>query len=80
MASITVNYTIPFGSSVRIGYRVQSSSDPFIYISPYPNYSGSPYTISGLPVGNYEVELTTVCPNCSGAVFGEPQVYPAISL
>lgn len=80
MASITINYSIPFGSSIRIGYRIQSSSSAFTYLTSYPNYNDSPYVISGLPVGNYEVELTTICPNCTGGVFADPAVYPAISL
>lgn len=79
MASITVNYTIPFGASLRIGYRIQSSSSAFTYITQYPSYNDSPYIISGLPVGNYEVELTTICPNCSGGIFASPLVIPATS-
>jgi len=79
MASITVNYSIPFGSSIRIGYRIQASSSPFTYVNGFPNYNQSPYTISGLALGNYEVELTTICPNCSGGIFAEPVVYPAQS-
>jgi hypothetical protein len=79
MASITINYTIPFGASLRIGYRIQSSSSAFTYLTTYPSYNDSPYTFDGLPVGNYEVELTAICPNCTGGVFGEPQVYPATS-
>ena len=79
MASITINYTIPFGSNVRVGYRVQNSSSPFTYVSPFPSYADSPFVISGLPVNNYEVELTTICPNCSGGVFADPVIYPATS-
>lgn len=79
MASITVNYSIPFGSSLRIGYRIQNSSNPFTYITNFPNYNQSPYVISGLPIGNYEVELTTICPNCTGGVFADPAIYPATS-
>lgn len=79
MATITVNYTIPFGASIRIGYRIQASSSAFSYLPNYPSYNDSPYTINGLPIGNYEVELTTICPNCTGGVFGEPQIYPATS-
>lgn len=77
MASISVNYSIPFGSSIRIGYRIQGSSSPFTYISGFPNYNQSPYTISGIAAGNYEVELTTICPNCSGGIFASPAIYPA---
>lgn len=79
MASITINYSIPFGASIRIGYRIASSSSPFTYLSSFPSYNQSPYTISGLPASNYEVELTTICPNCTGGVFADPAVYPAQS-
>lgn len=79
MASITINYTIPFGASVRIGYRIQASSTAFTYLTTFPTYNDSPYTISGLPVGNYEVELSTICPNCTGGVFSEPVIFPATS-
>lgn len=80
MASITVNYTIPFGSNLRIGYRAQATSDPFTYLPNYPSYTDSPYTFSGLALGTYEVQLTTICPNCSGGVFADPVVFPATSL
>jgi hypothetical protein len=79
MAQITINYSIPFGSSIRIGYRIQASSDPFTYVPGFPSYNDSPYTINGLALGNYEVELTTICPNCSGGIFASPVVYPAVS-
>jgi hypothetical protein len=80
MASIVINYSIPFGATVRIGYRVQNSSSSFTYVNPFPDYTQSPYTITGLPANNnYEVELTTICPNCSGGIFGTPVIYPAIT-
>ncbi len=80
MASLDITYTIPFGASVRVGYRQTGSSDPFTYISHYPTYNESPYTIDGLPVGLYEVEITTICPNCSGNTFGDPLVIQATVL
>lgn len=80
MATIRVDYTVEFGHSVRIGYRVQNSSNPFTYVSPYPGYADSPYYIQGLPLQQYEIEITAVCPNCSGADFGSPQIYPALNL
>lgn len=79
MANITINYTIPFGASIRIGYRIVASSSAFTYLTNFPTYNDSPYTITGLPANNYEVELTTICPNCTGGIFGEPQIYPATS-
>ena len=79
MATITVNYTALFGQSVRIGYRVQNSGNPFVYPMPFPTYADSPYLITGVALGSYEVEITSVCPNCSGAQYGYPTIYPAIS-
>ena len=80
MASITVQYTIPFSSSIRIGYRDVVSTGPFTYITPYPTYADSPFTFSGIPLGTYEVELTTICPNCAGGIYATPVVFPAESL
>jgi hypothetical protein len=80
MATLKINYTISFGANLRIGYRIQNSSSPFTYIPTYPTYNESPYEISDLAVGTYEVELTTICPNCGGGVFADPVVYPAIVL
>jgi hypothetical protein len=80
MATIRVDYTIPFGTSIRIGYRLRNTSNPFVYINPFPNYSQSPYNIEDLPLGDYEVELTSVCPNCTGANYGDPVIYPAVTL
>lgn len=80
MASLTINYSIPFGASIRIGYRIQNTSTPFTYIDTFPTYNDSPFTISDLAANNnYEVELTTICPNCSGGVFGTPVVFPAVT-
>lgn len=77
MASITVNYTIPFGAHIRIGYRVINSSNPFVYVSGYPAYNESPYEVTGIPTGSYEIELATICPNCSGGIYSEPIIVPA---
>lgn len=80
MATVRVDYTIPFGTNMRIGYRAQNSTNPFTYLSPFPSYADSPYLISDLPLGNYEVELTPICPNCNGANYGTAVIYPAITL
>lgn len=80
MAQIRIDYTIEFGKSLRVGYRVQNSGNPFTYVTPYPTYADSPYFINGLPLQQYEVELTPVCPNCSGAQLGSPTIYPALNV
>lgn len=77
MASITIHYGLAFGASLRVGYRIQNSSSAFTYLTTFPTYNDSPFTFDGLALGNYEVELTTICPSCSGGIFSDPEVYPA---
>jgi len=77
MASIEFNYTIPFGTSLRVGYRATGSSGPFTYIATYPAYDESPYTLSGIPSGLTDIELTTLCPSCSGGLASSSYVFTA---
>jgi hypothetical protein len=79
MANIIIAATINPGASLRIGYRVKNSSNPFTYLSVYPTSVDLPYTITGLGAGFYEVELTQICPNCSGGVFSDPIIMDALS-
>lgn len=80
MATLNITASIPFGSSARIGYRIKNSANPFTYHNVYPNYSQFPYDITGLPVGAYEVEITVICPNCSGSIYSDPVVVDAVTL
>ncbi len=80
MAQITIQATIPFGSSLRVGYRLVASSDPFTYISDYLTSDDLPYDITSLASGLYEVELTTICPNCAGSTYSDPVIVEASSL
>jgi hypothetical protein len=80
MATLTIQATVPFGASLRVGYRIISSSSPFTYLDNYLSQDDLPHDILDLPLGSYEVELTTVCPNCSGAKFGDPIIYEAVTL
>lgn len=79
MASITITATVVPGASLRIGYRVKNSSNPFTYLSVYPTANDLPYTISDLPNSMYEVELTQICPNCSGGIYSTPIILDALT-
>lgn len=74
MATIKFNYTIPFGASLRVGYKLQSSSDPYTYLSTYPSYNDSPFSFDGISVGTYQLELTTICNSCSGSKYSDAYV------
>lgn len=73
-ASIQFNYSIPFGTSLRVGYKVSASTNAYTYVTPYPDYTQSPYTLVVPGAGLYDLEFTTVCPSCSGGNFSTPQV------
>ena len=80
MGQLVVTATIPFGSSARIGYKIKNSSNPFTYHTQYPTYNDFPYTIDGIAIGTYEVEITGICPNCSGAQYSDPIIVDALSM
>jgi len=77
MATLIVNYSAPVGSVVRIGYKLVSSGDPYTYLTYYPTYNQSPYSIGGVSIGAYQVEVTTVCNNCNGPIYSDPVVVNA---
>jgi len=77
MASLTVNYSVPFGASVRIGYKIVAAAGDYTYLGVYPTYNQSPFTISGIPVGTFQIQINTVCPTCSGGIISDPAIYLA---
>lgn len=70
MGDVILTYSIPIGTKLRIGTRPPASTGPYVYENINPTSEDSPYTFT-LPMGAYEMELTTVCPNCSGNQFSD---------
>jgi len=64
--------TIPYGATLRIGYRTYGSSSAYTYLTYFPSYNELPYTFT-LPVGVWEVEYTTICPSCSTPTYSSAQ-------
>lgn len=69
----TGSTTIEFGATLRIGYRVYGSTNPFTYLSSFPSYNDLPYTFSLPSNGIWEIEYTQICPSCSGSKYSEGQ-------
>jgi len=69
----TGSTTIPFGATLRIGYRTNGSTGAYTYLTYFPNYNQLPYIYS-LPVGVWQIEYSTICPSCSMPSYSEPQV------
>ncbi len=73
MPFVNTNTTsINYGQTLRIGYRMNGASGPFTYLPYFPNYNELPYQFSVPSVGVWEIEYSTICPNCSGNVYSEP--------
>ena len=78
MGTITITASIPYGATLRVGYRVTNSGNNFTYVNPFPTFNDLPYTFS-VPdtAGTYDVELTVICPNCSLGTYSTPVVITA---
>ena len=73
MGNIKITYTIPYGSALRIGYKAAGSSSAYTYLTTFPDAADSPYQFT-VPAGFYDVEISTICPNCSGNRYSDPYV------
>lgn len=62
--TLTINYTIPVGSYLKLGYRPIGTDDPFTYVIPQPFYNQSPYSLVVSDEFMYEFELSTICGSC----------------
>jgi hypothetical protein len=62
--TLKINFTIPVGSSLKLGYRPIGSEDPFIYIEFPIAYNQTPYNITLDDAFLWEFELTTICGTC----------------
>lgn len=75
MAHVTLKASMAYGTTARVGYRIRSSDDPWIYFVQQPSYDEFPYTFEeNIPPGDYEFEVSTLCPSCSGGKFSDPQI------
>ena len=72
---LTVNYTIPVGSYIKIGNRDFGTTGPFDYVPQNPFYNASPYTYQIESTLVQEIELTTVCGNCSNNGTSSNSIY-----
>lgn len=71
---IKVEGPLDYGNVLRIGYRLNGSSGPYTYLNTYPAPEDLPYTFPVPAPGTYEVEVTAICPNCSGNRYSDPEV------
>lgn len=69
---IRVVYTIAYGSVARIGYKPFNSASPYTYLNVFPGPSDSPFEFTGPTTGAWDIEVTEVCPNCSGNRYSAP--------
>lgn len=61
----TGSTTIPYGTTLRIGYREYPSTGAYTYINYFPGWDELPYIFQVPSDGTWEIEYTTICPSCS---------------
>jgi len=68
LKTLKINYTIPVGSYLKLGYRRLGFSTGFTYVQPNPFFNETPYTIQLDDLYQYEFELSTICGgnDCNG--------------
>lgn len=71
MADVQIQYSIEFGQNLRIEYKPAGSAGPYTQYPSFPDAGDSPVIIT-LPSGNYDLQLSTICPNCSGNRYSDP--------
>lgn len=65
--------TIPLGSNLRIGYRLNGSTSAYTYVSTLPESEDLPFTFTVPTMGEWEIEYTVICNSCSGNVYSSPE-------
>lgn len=73
MGTVRISGELEFGQHMRIGHKVTGSSGPYTYLNSFPGPDDIPFDFT-LPVGIYDIEVTTICPNCSGNIYSDPEV------
>lgn len=64
MKTLQINFTIPVGSYLKLGYRHLGSADSWVYVGFPIAYNQTPYSITLDDDFMWEFELTTICGNC----------------
>lgn len=62
--TLIVNFTIPVGRYLKLGYRPVGTTTPFTYVPNQIFYNQTPYSLVVSDDFVYELELSTVCGSC----------------
>ncbi len=79
MGNVRINAELEFGQSSRIGWKINGSAGPYTYLNSFPGPDDMPFTFI-LPAGTYDIEVSTICPNCSGNIYSDPEVKTVVVL
>lgn len=69
----TGSTSVPFGASLKIGYRLNGSTNPYTYVAHTPTSNELPYNFFVPTSGDYQVEYSTLCVICTGSQFSDPE-------
>lgn len=71
---IEIEATLEYGQKLRVGYKVSGSANPYTYLNTFPGPEDIPFVFPVPAPGTYDVEITTICPNCAGNIYSDPEV------
>lgn len=68
MKPLTINFSIPIGTFLKLGYRPIGSSDPWTFVNNQIAYNQTPFILN-VPTGfTYEIYTATICGSCPGGL------------
>lgn len=70
---LRINYTIPVGSYLKLGYRPLGSGQAFVQVLPAPFYNQTPFSVFLNESTIWEFELRQICEACPEEV--SPAIY-----
>lgn len=68
MKQLNINFSIPIGTFLKLGYRAIGTSDPWVFVNNQIAYNQTPFVLS-VPTGvTYEIYTATICGSCPDGV------------
>lgn len=70
--TLIVNFSIPVGKYLKLGYRPIGFTTPFTYVPTQIFYNQSPFNLVVDDTYTYELELSTICGSCGDGSASNP--------
>lgn len=79
MKQIKINFSIPVGTYLKLGYRPVGSEDPWTFVTDQIAYNQTPYTLTVSADYMYEIYTATFCGSCRDGISDVTVAYEPMS-